>query len=731
MNKVNIFYRVLFSILLGFTITEQVRSQCVPITTIPSGTGTYVVPAGVTTITVEVWGAGGRGGSRTATGGGVGRGGGGGGGAYSRSIFSVTPGQSFPYNVGVGSSNPSPGGDTWFGSSNTLMAKGGDSAGNNDTNGADGGQASEGFGEFKLSGGDGADAPSDRGGGGGSSAGNSDPGNSASGVNGATAPSGGGNGGNGRNGNDNGFPGSSPGGGGGGAERTGGSGTRTGGRGGDGQIIISACPCFTILDDGAVSGVNIIQFNADCDWEAPEGLLEFDVLAVAGGGGGGFGNGGGGGGGGIVHANVNIELKDPQGLPAGTTFSINVGRGGNGSDDEDDQGEDGEDSSFDLGGFYQVVAGGGGGGGSQDEGEGRDGRNSSVLSGSSGLTSVFLRGGSGGGGANAVAGGNGANGSGNGGDSDEDESGGGGGGVGGNGQDSDSDEGGNGGIGLRFSDFDIDLDRFFSAGGGGGGEDSGGNGGSSGSGGTGGEGEEGDDPLSERVGRNGNSPGSGGGGGADDARGGNGARGIVYVVYLNARILPVEYLFFDVNYDTKSNTSKLAWATSKEWENQGFEIQRSLANVENFETIGEVAGKGWSDTESRYEFEDKTLPLTSGMVYYRLKQVDFDGTFAYSKVISVKTAGIKSTTGVWRAYPNPTTGERLRVSLLDASQYDNEEIRFRLLHPTSLSKAETVSSEEEMNLALQDLLVAMPKGIFVIEIQWGQKVEHIKVLKSN
>lgn len=723
MNKINLIHRVALSILLGLTITEQVRSQCVPIETITiTGTDTYVVPAGVTTITVEVWGAGGRGGNRTNNG----RGGGGGGGAYSRSTFFVTPGESFLYSVGAGSNGTGPGGDTWFGSNITLMAKGGSSAANNSNSGAQGGQASAGFGEIRFSGGNGANSSGSGtagSGGGGSSAGKEANGTNGAVLTGGVAPMGGGNGGAGtNNGNGDGENGINPGGGGGGARRTAGI-ARNGGRGGDGQIIISACPCFTILDDGAVSGVNIIQFNADCDWEAPEGLLEFDVLAVAGGGGGGFGNGGGGGGGGIVHANVNIELKDPQGLPAGTTFSINVGRGGNGSDDEDDQGEDGEDSSFDLGGFYQVVAGGGGGGGSQDEGEGRNGRNSSILSGSSGLTSVFLRGGSGGGGADGEDGGNGVNAGGNGGDSDEDESGGGGGGAGGNGQDSDESDGGNGGIGLRFSDFDIDLDRFFGAGGGGGGEDSGGNGGSSGSGGAGGEDDE--------AGQNGVSPGTGGGGGADDARGGNGARGVVFVAFLNSRILPVEYIYFDANYDAQNNTSKLTWATSKEWENQGFEIQRSLANVENFETIGEVAGKGWSDTESRYEFEDKTLPLTSGIVYYRLKQVDFDGTFAFSKVISIRTAGIKSTNGVWRAFPNPTTGERLRVSLLDGSQYDNEEIRFRLLHPSSLSKTETVNSEEEMNHALQDLLVTMPKGVFVIEIQWGQKVEHIKVLKTN
>lgn len=610
------------------------------------------------------------------------------------------------------------------------MAKGGSSVPNNNDFGGAGGQASAGFGEIRFSGGNGANSSGSGSGGGGSSAGSEANGTNGAVVTGGVAPTGGGNGGPGTNaGNTNGSNGLAPGGGGGGARRST-SGTRTGGTGGNGQIIISSCPCFTVLDNGAVSGENIIQFNADCDWEAPEGLLEFDVLVVAGGGGGGFGNGGGGGGGGIVHANVNIELKDPQGLPVGTTFRIDVGAGGYGSFDPDDRGGDGEASTFDFGRLYQVIAGGGGGGGSEDDGDGAPGLTSSILNGTSGLTAVFLRGGSGGGGADDEDGGNGVNSGGNGGDSDEDESGGGGGGAGGNGQDSEDGDGGDGGIGRRFSQFDIDLDRFFGAGGGGGGEDSGGNGGSSGSDGLGGEGED-TDPIAQRGGRNGNSPGSGGGGGAANANGGRGARGIVYVAYLNTRILPVEYLFFDVNYDTKSNTSKLAWATSKEWENQGFEIQRSLANVENFETIGEVAGKGWSDTESRYEFEDKTLPLTSGIVYYRLKQVDFDGTFAFSKVISIRTVGIKSTTGVWRAFPNPTTGERLRVSLLDASQYDNEEIRFRLLHPSSLSKAVTVNSEEEMNHALQDLLVTMPKGVFVIEIQWGQKVEHIKVLKTN
>ncbi|HSF55854.1 MAG TPA: hypothetical protein VLA71_19020, partial [Algoriphagus sp.] len=101
------------------------------------GDGTFIVPAGVTSITVEVWGAGGRGGSRTSNG----EGGGGGGGAYSRSVIAVTPGQVFNYYVGFGSLTNQAGEDSWFSTNTILMAKGGNSVDENITAGATGGSA--------------------------------------------------------------------------------------------------------------------------------------------------------------------------------------------------------------------------------------------------------------------------------------------------------------------------------------------------------------------------------------------------------------------------------------------------------------------------------------------------------------------------------------------------------------------------------------------------------------
>ncbi len=139
---------------------------------------------------------------------------------------------------------------------------------------------------------------------------------------------------------------------------------------------------------------------------------------------------------------------------------------------------------------------------------------------------------------------------------------------------------------------------------------------------------------------------------------------------------------------------------------------------------------GWKDTVTEYQFIDEKLPLSGGNLFYRIKQVDFDGKYTYSKVLSVRAEGVQATTGAWRAFPNPTLGDQLRISLLDRTQYDEEPITFRIVHPTLITQAITVNSENEMNDQLAAIIPRAPKGVLVVEIQWGQKVEHIKVLKK-
>jgi hypothetical protein len=203
-----------------------------------STSGSFTVPFGVTSVTVECWGGGGRGGSTISDGTETG---GGGGGAYARkNSITVIPGNTYTVVVGSGSTTTAAGGDSYFINTTTVMAKGGSSGQFNSSSGANGGPASASVGDVRWSGGRGANgSDASYGGGGGSSAGTAANGTNASGRTGATAPSGGGNGGNGRNNSSgNGSAGSIPGGGGGGV-RSGTNENRTGGAGAAGQVVIS------------------------------------------------------------------------------------------------------------------------------------------------------------------------------------------------------------------------------------------------------------------------------------------------------------------------------------------------------------------------------------------------------------------------------------------------------------------------------------------------------------
>ncbi len=115
--------------------------------------------------------------------------------------------------------------------------------------------------------------------------------------------------------------------------------------------------------------------------------------------------------------------------------------------------------------------------------------------------------------------------------------------------------------------------------------------------------------------------------------------------YRNIR-LPVTLASF--TGEKSGEQTKLTWKTTSETNNKGFEIERS-ADARTFEKIGFVDGSGDSKENQFYHFTDLN-PLAAG--YYRLKQLDYDGKFEYSKVIVVKAGK-----GVIKMYPNPAQTE--------------------------------------------------------------------------
>jgi hypothetical protein len=116
-----------------------------------------------------------------------------------------------------------------------------------------------------------------------------------------------------------------------------------------------------------------------------------------------------------------------------------------------------------------------------------------------------------------------------------------------------------------------------------------------------------------------------------------------------ANPLPVELTSFTASV-TKSGTGLLQWHTAAELNNDRFEIERSVNGVD-FTQLGSVDGSGTTNRPNDYQFED-TNPVLS-LVYYRLKQVDFDGEFEYSSLVPLDFTSGESNSGQLTVSPNP------------------------------------------------------------------------------
>ena len=111
--------------------------------------------------------------------------------------------------------------------------------------------------------------------------------------------------------------------------------------------------------------------------------------------------------------------------------------------------------------------------------------------------------------------------------------------------------------------------------------------------------------------------------------------------------LPVELTSFSAN--SSNNLIVLTWETATEINNAGFSVERSSDN-KKFSEITFIKGKGTSTEKSVYSYTDKSA--LSGKYYYRLKQVDFDGTANYSRSIEVDL-GLPKNYSLEQNYPNP------------------------------------------------------------------------------
>ncbi|QQR97226.1 MAG: T9SS type A sorting domain-containing protein [Sphingobacteriales bacterium] len=141
----------------------------------------------------------------------------------------------------------------------------------------------------------------------------------------------------------------------------------------------------------------------------------------------------------------------------------------------------------------------------------------------------------------------------------------------------------------------------------------------------------------------------------------------------NSTALPVELLSFTAKA-IKNQYIQLDWITASETNNYGFEIYRSTDAV-NFNKIGFVAGNGNSSIDIAYQFDDKDV-VVDIVYYYKLKQIDFDQKYQFSRIEKAQLKG-NNLFSISEIYPNPSNSD----AYIDIYSPTESEIKLDIYNP--------------------------------------------------
>ena len=172
--------------------------------------------------------------------------------------------------------------------------------------------------------------------------------------------------------------------------------------------------------------------------------------------------------------------------------------------------------------------------------------------------------------------------------------------------------------------------------------------------------------------------------------------------------LPITLLDFQARRVTAQNV-RLRWQTISEINNKGFEIEMSTDAL-HFQKIAFKDGAGNSSTLKTYELNLNNTEAA----YYRLKQIDFDGTFSYSAIRYVDKA---NATVNLLVFPNPVVNEV--AFRLDDDK--GEIVSLKMTNLQGLIVYEAKGSLDDLGKMLSQKLTNWPNGIYFIEIRNSQK----------
>lgn len=169
--------------------------------------------------------------------------------------------------------------------------------------------------------------------------------------------------------------------------------------------------------------------------------------------------------------------------------------------------------------------------------------------------------------------------------------------------------------------------------------------------------------------------------------------------------LPVTLRNFEAELQANRQVAIL-WETSFEENLSHFELERSTSDFQTFEKISQLDARGNSTTLRKYNFMDALPPEASGEVYYRLKSVNFDGSFTYSTIEVISVDGELSV----KVFPNPSQ-DMIQVESPYFHAVYNTSLLFMDARGKILQRY-TNLEESRLEMNIQDL----PAGIYFLQM---------------
>jgi hypothetical protein len=180
-------------------------------------------------------------------------------------------------------------------------------------------------------------------------------------------------------------------------------------------------------------------------------------------------------------------------------------------------------------------------------------------------------------------------------------------------------------------------------------------------------------------------------------------------------LVPVELTSFKA--DVQRNNVTLSWQTATETNNNGFEIERQAGSPHsafgNWEKIGFVAGNGTSTQMHSYSFMDENV--IPGKYYYRLKQIDFNGTSEYSNEVEVNV-NIPKDYVLGQNYPNPFNPS----TSISFGIPSNSEVSLKVYDLLGREVATLVDKYKSAGSYKIDFnAIGLPSGVYVYQLRAG------------